>query len=67
MSPALRKIDETEPASMSPYYVPGFEVFMHYPKSMKVLYQFVYLGSAGNYASSMQEQSIRYGFRCSPL
>jgi len=51
--PTLRKIDEKEPASMGTYYISEFEVFMDYSNTVEVLYQLVYLGSAGNHVSSM--------------
>jgi hypothetical protein len=38
MPPTLRKIDEKEPTSMGTYYIPGFEVFMHYSNTVEVLY-----------------------------
>jgi hypothetical protein len=53
MLPTLRKIDEKEPASMGTYYIPGFEVFMDYSDTVEVLYQLVYVGSAGNHVSLM--------------
>jgi len=53
MLPTLRKIDEKEPASMCTYYISGFEVFMDYSNTVEVLYQLVYVGSAGNHVSSM--------------
>jgi hypothetical protein len=53
MPPTLRKIDEKEFASMGTYSIAGFEVFMHYPNTVEVLYQFVYFGSAENHVSSM--------------
>ena len=48
----LGKIDETEPTSTSTRDIPGFEVSMYYSNTMKVLYQLIYLGSAGNRVSS---------------
>jgi len=53
MLPTLREIDEKEPASMGTYYTSGFEVSMDYSNTVEVLYQLVYLGSAGNHVSSM--------------
>ena len=52
MPPTFEKIDETEPTSMSTPNIPGFKVSMYYSNTMKVLYQLVYLRSAGNHASS---------------
>jgi len=45
MPPTLRKINEAEPTSTSTPNVPGFEVSMSYPNTMKVLYQLVHLRS----------------------
>ena len=48
MSSTLGKIDEKEPTSTSTRNIPGFEVSMNYSNTMKVLYQLIYLGSAGD-------------------
>jgi len=54
MPPTLRKINEKEPTmTLSPYYIPGFKVFMRYSNTVKVLYQLVYLVPAGNHVSSI--------------
>ena len=56
MLSTLRKIDEKEPASIGTYYISRFEVFMEYSNAVEVLCQLVYVGSAGNNVSSMQEK-----------
>ena len=53
MPPTLRKIDERKPTSIDTYYILGFQVFMDYSNTVKGLYQFVYVRSAGNHVSSM--------------
>jgi hypothetical protein len=49
MLPTLRKIDEVESASLSTYYVPGFEVSMYYSNTMKIMHQLVYLDSGASH------------------
>ena len=49
----LGKINETKPTSTSTCNIPGFKVSMYYSNTMKVLYQLIYLGSAGNRVSSI--------------
>ena len=49
MVPTLRKVDETESASMNTYYVPRCEVPMHYSNTMKILHQPVYLDSGASH------------------
>ena len=63
MRPALRKIDEAIPNPGSPHYIPGFEVSMRYPNTVKVLGQLVYLVAAGNRQSTITPVN----FCCSPL
>jgi hypothetical protein len=53
MLSTLQKIDEKEPTSMGIYYISGFQVFMDYSNTVEVLYQLVYIGSAGNHLSSI--------------
>jgi hypothetical protein len=47
----LAKNNETEPSFLSTY-LESFEVFVHYPSTMKVLYRLVYLDSAVNHVLS---------------
>ena len=47
---ALQKVNEAEPTFRSTCNIPGFEVFMSYPNTMKIPchYQLMHLRSAGN-------------------
>jgi hypothetical protein len=67
MLPTLRKIDEKKPASMGTYYIPGFEVFMDYSNTVEVLYQLVYVESAGNHVSSIYIDIISAAYRSEAL
>jgi len=49
MFPTLRKIDETESAPVSTYYIPWCKVPMHYSNTMKILHQPVYLESGASH------------------
>jgi hypothetical protein len=63
---ALRKVNEAEPTFTSTRDIPGFEVFMSYPSTVKVPYQLIHLRSAGN-RHRQWEQLLRHDCYRLPL